>query len=211
MQKSGREVVFKDGDIELGKDAQFVKKTGTAASWISGTSATEIKLNDGNYTLHEVAAPTGFVVATDIVFEIIDGKVVSVDGKATSEQTIIMIDDAIVTTTTTGDVHGINLSKTTTTTTTTATTTSTTMDNDQISRTTTTTAETTTTTEETTTTTAATTTTTTTAPKVTTTTKKKATTDSPKTGVKGIGAAFAILALAAGGAFAARSRKRNDD
>ena len=40
---------------------------------------------------------------------------------------------------------------------------------------------------------------------------KKATTDSPKTGVKSISAALAILALAAGSAFAARMGKRNDD
>lgn len=208
--KNGNDVEFKDGDIELGKDAVFVKKTGTAASWISGTSATEIKLTDGNYTLSEIAAPTGFVVATDIVFEIVDGKVVSVDGKATSDQTIIMIDEAIVTTTTTADVAGMNLSRTTTTTTTATTTTFTTMDNDEVSRTTTTTAETTTTTEDTTTTTVPATTTVTTT-KQATTTKAKATTNSPNTGVKSISAAFAILALAAGSAFAARRGKRNDD
>ncbi|MBR3666170.1 MAG: NPXTG-anchored protein, partial [Ruminococcus sp.] len=44
----------------------------------------------------------------------------------------------------------------------------------------------------------------------TSTTTKKVTTNSPKTGVKGISAAFAVFTLAAAAAFAARSRKRDD-
>ena len=43
-----------------------------------------------------------------------------------------------------------------------------------------------------------------------TTTKKTTGGNSPKTGVDGVGAAFAVLAIAAAAAFAARSRKNDD-
>ena len=117
----GENVVFDIEKVELGTGAKLVStENGTELTWTSGTTATLVKgLPDGTYTLHEDAAPSGYVVATDITFTIENGKVtgeVGVEGT-----TITMIDDMVVTTTST-----TTTSTTTTTTTTTTTATSTT-------------------------------------------------------------------------------------
>ncbi|MBR6986749.1 MAG: hypothetical protein IKH82_01610, partial [Clostridiales bacterium] len=95
---NGNAVVFNVNNVELGKDAELVtKENGTELTWISGTESTNVKkLNDGSYVLHEVAAPDGYEVTTDITFYITDGKVMgtSVDS---STNTVTMIDNMTTT------------------------------------------------------------------------------------------------------------------
>ncbi len=199
----GSTITFAEDAIELGQDAVLVRGSGDDLSWISGNGPTSVKLTDGTYVLHEVAAPTGYVVATDITFVIEEGEVVSVDGEATSDHTITMVDEAEVTTTTsaiqlneevtTSTIGGIidggdvTNSTTTTTTTTTATTTP-----------------------------AVTAVPATTASSGGSSSGSKSSggsgskTNAPKTGVNGVGAVVAVLALASAGAYLARSRKHDD-
>jgi hypothetical protein len=60
-----------------------ISDNGNELKWISGDEATNIKnLEDGVYTLHEEAAPSGYLVATDMIFEIRDGKLISIDNTA---------------------------------------------------------------------------------------------------------------------------------
>lgn len=68
--------------------------------WVSdGTNHVVTNLPAGSYTLHEVAAPDGYVIATDIVFEIDEYNTVTINGIDTQAfdengvPTIIMIDD----------------------------------------------------------------------------------------------------------------------
>ena len=95
---NGNAVVFNVNNVELGKEAELVtKENGTELTWISGTESTNVKkLNDGSYVLHEVAAPDGYEVTTDITFYITDGKVMgtSVDS---STNTVTMIDNMTTT------------------------------------------------------------------------------------------------------------------
>ena len=119
----GNEVVFDLSNVTLGTEAELISTENTKElTWISGTSSTLVgKLTDGTYVLHEVAAPSGFEVATDITFTIENGVVTGVIGVETDSNTVTMIDDMVVTTTTTTTTT--TDTTTTTTTTTTATTT----------------------------------------------------------------------------------------
>jgi hypothetical protein len=119
--ESGNDVVFDITNVELGTDAKLVStENGTELTFISGTTATLVKeLVNGTYVLHEVAAPSGYVVATDITFTVVNGEVTGEVGVEGS--TITMIDDAVVTTTTVTTTTD----KVTTTTTTAGTTTTT--------------------------------------------------------------------------------------
>ena len=161
----GSEVVFDISKVDLGEEAKLVTTTnGNELTWISGSTATLVRqLKDGTYTIHEVAAPSGYVVTTDITFTLVNGQITG-DVQLDTDGSIIVIDDFAVTTTTT----------TATTTTNTATTT-------------------------------------TTAATTTTTAAKAGTkTSAPKTGDAGVGIAFAMLAIAAGTAFAVRRRKEEE-
>ena len=119
----GNEVVFDITKVELGTGAKLVStENGKELTWTSGTTSTLVKdLPNGTYTLHEVAAPSGYVVATDITFTIENGTVtgeVGIDGT-----TVTMIDDMVVTTTSTTTTSTTTTTTTTAATTTTATTT----------------------------------------------------------------------------------------
>ncbi len=68
--------------------------------WTSdGTNHVVSKLSAGKYTLHEVAAPDGYVIATDIAFEILEDGTVNVENVDASAFTedgvplIVMVDD----------------------------------------------------------------------------------------------------------------------
>lgn len=68
--------------------------------WVSdSTNHVVTNLPAGSYTLHEVAAPDGYVIATDIVFEIDVYNVVTINGIETQAfdengiPTVIMVDD----------------------------------------------------------------------------------------------------------------------
>ena len=73
---NGNTVTFESSQLKLGKDAKGVTSTGEKLVWYSGTEATIVKVQDGTYTLHELAAPNGYEKATDITFTVKNGKVV---------------------------------------------------------------------------------------------------------------------------------------
>lgn len=69
--------------------------------WVSdGTNHVVTELPVGNYTLKEIAAPDGYIIATDISFEVFeDGSVVveNMNATATTEDgypLIVMVDEA---------------------------------------------------------------------------------------------------------------------
>ncbi|MBR3447113.1 MAG: choice-of-anchor A family protein, partial [Oscillospiraceae bacterium] len=71
----GNDIVFRAGQLELGKNAALISGSGESLSWRSGTEETVISdLADGTYTLHETAAPNGYVVTSDVTFTVTDGK-----------------------------------------------------------------------------------------------------------------------------------------
>ncbi|MDE7225615.1 MAG: hypothetical protein K2N49_01965 [Ruminococcus sp.] len=101
VDADGNDIVFDIKQVVLGTDAKLVsEENGKTLTWISGTSSTFISdLADGTYVLHEVSAPNGYKLATDIKFTVKDGVIsggVSVDGN-----TVTMIDENIVTSSTT--------------------------------------------------------------------------------------------------------------
>ncbi|MDE6783764.1 MAG: hypothetical protein K2J26_00065 [Ruminococcus sp.] len=124
VDADGNDITFDLTQVVLGTGAKLVtEENGKTLTWISGTSSTFIsELADGTYVLHEVAAPDGYAVATDIKFTVTNGVIageVSVDGN-----TVTMIDEKIVTTsTTTRTTHSTAAATTRTTRTTAATTT----------------------------------------------------------------------------------------
>jgi hypothetical protein len=96
---TGRTVNFNTEDIVLGNGAELTGGSGTSLTWVSGTTSTLVKnLTDGTYTLHEVAAPSGYVVTTDITFTIVDGVVTGDTGVNSDTNTVTMVDDMVITT-----------------------------------------------------------------------------------------------------------------
>ena len=142
-------------DVEGG--ASEIVITADSVSFVSGETETVVKsIPDGDYTLTEIQAPEGYETAETITFTVEDGKVAE-----SEDDTIIMVDEIIVTTTVTTPV--------TTTVTTTPVTTTVTTTTTPVTTTVTTTTTPVTTTVATTTTTPVTTTVTTTTTPVTTT------------------------------------------
>ena len=68
--KDGNAITFEKGTLEPGEGAKVINGYGQALIWKSGTEPTNVKISDGTYVLHELAAPTGYEVATDIKFVI---------------------------------------------------------------------------------------------------------------------------------------------
>ncbi|MCR5419378.1 MAG: hypothetical protein K6E98_00025, partial [Lachnospiraceae bacterium] len=88
----GKEIVFTDENI--GEDK--IGKGGNIIEFVSGSEPTLIKnLPDGVYTLHEKAAPEGYLVATDIEFIIENGVVSgnSVTRATTEDCAIVTMED----------------------------------------------------------------------------------------------------------------------
>ncbi len=89
------------GNELAGATMQLIDSEGNIyEEWVSdGTEHIVTKLPAGSYTLHEVASPDGFVIATDIAFSVDIYNVVTVDkvdALATDENgvpTIVMVDD----------------------------------------------------------------------------------------------------------------------
>jgi len=89
------------GEELIGADMQLENADGEIIDeWISdGTNHIVTELPAGDYTLKEIAAPNGYVIATDIEFEVFaDGtiKIRNVDSTAISEDgnpLIVMVDD----------------------------------------------------------------------------------------------------------------------
>jgi len=83
-------------------------------TWTSGTAPLVLSgLTEGRYVMHEVAAPDGYAVATDITFDIIDGKAVAVSLKSGAVESepnlVLMIDSAIPTTSVTFSKKAMNV------------------------------------------------------------------------------------------------------
>ena len=98
----------KNADVEFtsentGTDKDIAISTdGKKLSWTSDANGAKsiINLPNGTYVMHEVTAPEGYVVATDITFEVANGKVTNVTGTtATSADSnvIVMVDKALTT------------------------------------------------------------------------------------------------------------------
>ena len=66
--ENGNDVVFDITKVVLGNGAELISTENTKElTWLSGTSSTFVKdLANGKYVLHEVAAPNGYEVTTDI-------------------------------------------------------------------------------------------------------------------------------------------------
>ena len=90
-------VTFNLNDVKPGAGAQdvAVSTDGKTLSWTSGTAPTEVQnLPNGKYTLHEVAAPDGFAVASDFKFVVLDGKVYEEDGTTEIDKNTVIMRDA---------------------------------------------------------------------------------------------------------------------
>ena len=94
----GNDITFPEGSLKPGEGAVVTSGSGEKLEWKSGTAPTDVKnLPDGKYTLHEDAAPNGYLVSSDMTFEIEGGKLVKINGAAVSEDTVVtMIDEMIV-------------------------------------------------------------------------------------------------------------------
>ena len=101
--EKGNTIEFDLSNVKLGKGAKMDKTSGKATEIVftSGDEDTIIKnLPDGKYVLHEVNAPDGYKVATDIEFTVKDGKITitSSDAKVLDDKdgkyTITMTDEA---------------------------------------------------------------------------------------------------------------------
>lgn len=103
---NGKAIIFEDSAVTLGEGAVLINGVGSNIAWISGTTSTKVLLEDGEYKLHESAAPTGYKIANDIEFKIENGKIVAitvngVPQDVTNISEIEMIDERIVTETVT--------------------------------------------------------------------------------------------------------------
>jgi hypothetical protein len=130
---NGDPVVFKDGQIEVGNGGTAINSVGASLVWISGKEKTKVDLEDGTYTLKELAVPDGYNVADPVTFTVENGKITS---GGSNDNTVVLVEEANVVTTTTTTT---NKPTTTSTTSTTTTTTTTTKDKTTTSSTTTTT------------------------------------------------------------------------
>ena len=159
---NGDPVVFKDGQIKVGNGGAAINSVGTSLVWISGKEKTKVELEDGTYTLEELAAPDGYSIADPVTFTVENGKITS---GGSNDNTVVIVEEAEIVTTST----------TSTTTSTSSTTTTTTTTRDKTTTTSSTTTTTTTTNDKTTTTSSDTTTTVTDINETTTTTTSPAT------------------------------------
>ena len=91
-----------DGNELKGAQMQLLDDKGTVVDeWTSdGTNHIVAKLSAGKYILKETAAPEGYILATDICFEVLNDGTVTVDGAETTAVSengnplIVMIDEA---------------------------------------------------------------------------------------------------------------------
>ena len=175
---NGDPVVFKDGQIEVGNGGTAINSVGASLVWISGKEKTKVDLEDGTYTLKELAVPDGYNVADPVTFTVENGKITS---GGSNDNTVVLVEEANVVTTTTTTTNKPTTTSTTSTTTTTTTNKPTTTSTTSTTTTTTTNKPATTSTTSTTTTNKPTTTSTTSTTTTTTTTKDKTTTTSSTT------------------------------
>ncbi len=73
----GNDVIFHTENVTAGTGAELISiRNKSELRWISGNESTYVRnLPNGTYTLHEVAAPEGYKVTTDITFTIENGVV----------------------------------------------------------------------------------------------------------------------------------------
>ena len=117
---NGDPVVFKDGQIEVGNGGTAINSVGASLVWISGKEKTKVDLEDGTYTLKELAVPDGYNVADPVTFTVENGKITS---GGSNDNTVVLVEEANVVTTTTTTTNKPTTTSTSSTTTTTTTTT----------------------------------------------------------------------------------------
>lgn len=133
-----------DGSLDLVlAENGTITKDGNIITWTSGNTAVKLqRIPNGSYVLEETQAPEGYEIATQITFDVVDGKVINInideESKSTYSNGIIsMFDELKPTTSTTEDSTTTSTTTSTTKdTTTTSTTTSTTRDTTTTSTTT---------------------------------------------------------------------------
>ncbi|MCM1473107.1 MAG: SpaA isopeptide-forming pilin-related protein, partial [Muribaculaceae bacterium] len=153
-KSDGKDITFDVTKVKIGENGELISKENTTSlEWVSGNKPTEItNIPDGEYTLHEVAAPDGYEKAEDITFKVENGVITEIDSKKLdkSVNTVAMTDKAKTTTTATTEDTTTTKSTTNTTTITTTKETSTTKETTITTESTTATTEDTTTTKSTT-------------------------------------------------------------
>ncbi|MBQ8514523.1 MAG: hypothetical protein IJ496_03920, partial [Ruminococcus sp.] len=84
----------------LGAQLQILDENGavvtmdeTKCEWTTDGTDKSFKLDAGTYTLHEEAAPSGYLVTSDITFNVEEDGSVTVDGETQKNNTIVMTDD----------------------------------------------------------------------------------------------------------------------
>ena len=98
--KDTKNVAVTFTSTQIGADTSIAISTdGKTLSWTSDKNGAKsiINLPNGTYVMHEVTAPDGYVVATDITFEVANGKVTNVTGTtatSTDSNVIVMVDAA---------------------------------------------------------------------------------------------------------------------
>ncbi|SEK67914.1 hypothetical protein SAMN02910353_01066 [Ruminococcus sp. YRD2003] len=95
VKNDGSAVEFSSESIQVA-DGQLINGVGSSLVWICGAEATIVLAEDGTYTLHEEAAPAGYLLADDIVFVVSGGKV-TVSGA--DAESVDMVDEKETSTT----------------------------------------------------------------------------------------------------------------
>ena len=90
--------------IRISKDGKEVE------SWTSTTTSHELTLTEGTYVFHEISAPAGYKVVTDITFTVDkDGNVTVTNDTTTGTKTVVAGNKLVITDETTA--HSVEISK----------------------------------------------------------------------------------------------------
>ncbi|MCR5015928.1 MAG: leucine-rich repeat protein [Ruminococcus sp.] len=117
-------IVFSDEFVQVGEGGMLINAAGETLVWLSGKNATIVFSEDGTYTLKELVAPTGYLMADDVTFIVSGGKILIAGNEAAGVKLVMNAE-----TTTTSATTAATTTATTTapeTTTTAATTSATT-------------------------------------------------------------------------------------
>ena len=100
------------GGVELaGADVTVTKDGQEVDRWTSTTTSHELTLTEGTYVFHEISAPNGYKVVTDITFTVDkDGNVAVVKDTTTGTKTVVEGNKLVITDETTA--HDVLFSKT---------------------------------------------------------------------------------------------------
>ena len=75
-------IVFSDEFVQVGEGGMLINAAGETLVWLSGKNATIVFSEDGTYTLKELVAPTGYLMADDVTFIVSGGKILIAGNEA---------------------------------------------------------------------------------------------------------------------------------